>query len=169
MAKKKIEENTKNSVINKNELLSLIKIVAIVSIVLLVFYFITVLVDKKLTKDSYKSNDSAAVIQYEKIMIGEILNRKEGSYYVLVEKEDDSYVTLYKQYLSSGNIIKYYTVDLDDVFNKASVSDKTKVEGNDPSQYKFSSTALLKIDNNKLAAVYYDQESITNYLDTLIK
>ena len=173
MAKKSNKKNFKTKIISNSEFINLIKIVAIVSLVLLVFYFITVLVDKKITMDSYKADDQAAVIQYDKILVGEILNRKEGSYYVLVEKEDDPYIDLYEQYFSTigenDEKFKKYVVDLDDIFNKESISDETKVVGNDPSKYKFSATTLLKVDENKLVGVYSDSESIIKYLDTLIK
>lgn len=156
-----------------NELVNLIKIVVIISAVLLVFYFITVIVEKKLNKHDYTIKDEVAVIQYDKIIVGEILNRTDSSYYVLVEKESDPYIDLYKTYLTTysntENSLRYYTVDLSDIFNRNSVADQNYVEGNDTSKYKFASTSLLKIENGELAAVYSDNESITQYLSNLIK
>ena len=136
MTKSKTNKDKKNSIISNSELINLIKIVGIVSLVLVIFYFITLLVDKKITKNSYKTDDQAAVIQYDEIMVGEILNRPEESYYLLVKKDADSYVTLYEQYLSmakeKGQNIKYYAVNLNDTFNKNSVYNETIIEGNDP-------------------------------------
>ena len=168
MAKKTDKNTGKREILNKNELINLIKIVAIVSLVLLIFYFITVLVDKRINKNSYKTDDPVAVIQYDKIIVGEILNRTENTYYVLVEKEDDPYIDLYKQYLDAG-AIKYYTVDLSDVLNGNYISDVTYVEGNNPSTYKFSATTLLKVENRNLISAYSDHESIVQCLGLLIK
>ena len=168
MAKKTTKNTQKTGIINKDELINLIKIVVIVSLVLLVFYFITVLVDKKIKKASYQTNDPVAVIQYEKIMVGEILNRPENSYYVLVEQEDDPYIQLYEQYLDDG-LFKYYSVDLNDVLNRSYISDTNNVEGNDPSVYKFASTSLLKVEDGNLTDAYCDVESIIMHLDALIK
>ena len=171
--KKKDIKNVNKIIATSNELASLLKIVFIISGVLILFYFITVIIDKRINNYNYKTEDKVAVIQYDKIIVGEILNRSEDSYYVLVEAKDDSYVDLYKQYLSiySGKegSLKYYTVDLDDVFNINNIADENYIEGNDCSKYKFATTSLLKIEQGQLVAAYSDLDSITQHLSDLIK
>ena len=87
MKKKKI--NHKNNIETNNELINLIKIVVIVCVILLAFYFITLLVNKKTKGSVFGNDDSVAVIQYDKIIVGEILNRPDNNYLVLVKKEND--------------------------------------------------------------------------------
>lgn len=162
---KKSEKNN-NKVISNNELKNLLKIILIICCVLLVFYFITVLVQNK-DKDTNNGSDTTAVIQYSKILVGEILNRSENEYYVLVEKENDPYIDLYKQYLNSIDSITYYTVDLSEVFNQNNIGEETVVEGNEVGSYKFSGTTLIKVNGGTLSGVYKNKDEITGYLKNL--
>lgn len=170
MAKKKT--NKKNTVEANNELVNLIKIVVIVCVVLLAFYFITVLVNKKTKGSAFSDDDSVAVIQYDKIIVGEILNRTENNYLVLVEKENDVNSNLYQSYLSiySGkeNALKVYNVDLSEVFNLNYVGDETILD-NGIQNYKFSDTTLIKVSDGNISEFYIGLEAIENYLKELIK
>jgi hypothetical protein len=159
-------EKKNETVVPNNELKKLLKITLIICGVLLVFYFITVLVQNEDNDDNKESNNTA-VIQYNKILVGEILNRSENEYYVLVEKENDSYIDLYKQYLTSVKETVYYTVNLSEVFNQNKVGDETIVEGNEVGNYKFAETTLIKVTNNTLNGVYKNKAEITEYLKSL--
>ena len=159
---KKVETKT-SSIVSGNELKNLIKIILIICGVLLAFYFITVLVQDK-NKKSNDTSDTVAVIQYDKILVGEILNRIDSEYYVLVEQENDAYIDLYKQYPNNKT---YYTVDLSDVFNQNHIANETTVEGNEVGNYKFSNTTLIKVANNSVEAVYKTKDEIIEYLKTL--
>lgn len=164
---KKIKKNN-DKVISNNELKNLLKIILIICGVLLVFYFITVLVQNKDNdKDTNNGSDTTAVIQYSKILVGEILNRSENEYYVLVEKENDPYIDLYKQYLTSIDAITYYTVDLSEIFNQNNIGGETVVEGNEVWSYKFSGTTLIKVTNGTLNGVYTNKDEIIGYLKNL--
>lgn len=166
-AKKNLKTAKKNeAVVSNNELKNLLKIILIICGVLLVFYFITVLVQNKENNTS-KDSDTTAVIQYSKILVGEILNRSENEYYVLIEKENDSYIDLYKQYLTGVDGITYYTVDLSEVFNQNNIGEETIVEGNEVGNYKFAGTTLIKVTNGTLSSVYKNKDEITGYLKSL--
>lgn len=158
-------EKKNNTVMSNTEIKNLLKIVLIICGVLLVFYFITDLVQNN--KDADKSSDTTAVIQYNKILVGEILNRSEDEYYVLVEQENDSYVELYKQYLDNASKKIYYTVDLTEVFNQSSVGEETLVEGNEVDNYKFANTTLIKFTNGSLNGVFKNQDEIVEHLKSL--
>lgn len=166
--RKKKQQNTES--ISSNELTNLVKIVLIVCAVLLIFYFITVFVKKK-DDDKYVEN-TVASIQYSKILVGQILNRNEPDYYVIVESEDDQYKNLYSYYLSlysgKSDALKYYTVDLGDVFNQNHVGEQTNIKGN-VSDFKFSNTTLLKISNGVITEIYDTRDEILSYFDELIK
>lgn len=167
-ANKNIKKSEKKAetVISNNELKNLLKITLIICGVLLVFYFITILVQNK-DNNVNKDSDTTAVIQYSKILAGEILNRSENEYYVLVEKENDPYIELYKQYLTSVDKIKYYTVDLSEVFNQNNVAEETLVEGNEVGNYKFAGTTLIKVTDGTLSGVYKNKDEITEHLKSL--
>lgn len=170
MAKKKI--NNKNTIETNNELVNLIKIIVIVCVILLAFYFITVFVSKKTKGSAFSNDDSVAVIQYDKIIVGEILNRPNSSYLVLVQKENDVNSNLYQSYLSiySGkeNALKVYNVDLSEVFNLNYVGDET-ILNNGIQNYKFSDTTLIKVSDGNISDSYVGSAAIENYLKELIK
>lgn len=166
-ANKNAKNKKKNNetVISGNELKKLLQIILIICAVLVAFYFITELVQNK--DNETNESDAVAIIQYKKILVGEILNRKEQEYYVLVEKTGDSYIDLYKQYLDSKNDITYYTVDLSEIFNQNSIAEETFVEGNSVESYKFADTTLVKIVNGTLNGVYKNKNEITDHLKSL--
>lgn len=170
MAKKKA--NNKKTAVTNNELVNLIKIIIVVCVILLAFYFITVLVSKKTKGSAFDNDDSVAVIQYDKIIVGEILNRPESSYLVMVEKKDDVNSNLYQSYLSiySGkeNALRVYNVDLGEVFNFDYVGDET-ILNEGIQNYKFSDTTLIKINDGNILETYVGLEAIENYLKELIK
>lgn len=170
MAKKKA--NNKKTAVTNNELVNLIKIIIVVCVILLAFYFITVLVSKKTKGSAFDNDDSVAVIQYDKIIVGEILNRPESSYLVMVEKKDDVNSNLYQSYLSiySGkeNALRVYNVDLGEVFNLDYVGDET-ILNEGIQNYKFSDTTLIKINDGNILETYVGLEAIENYLKELIK
>lgn len=163
------KKQNSNNIATGNEMLNLFKIVLIVCAVLIVFYFITLFVNDSGKTDDYSSNNVAS-IQYDKILVGQILNRNEDEYYVLVEKENDQYLELYNYYLSSyegeSKGLKYYKVDLSDVFNRNYVGEKTLLDG-DISSFRFSDTTLLKIKNGVLTKIYDNREAIVSYLENL--
>lgn len=162
---KKVEKSN-TTMISNNELINLLKIILIICAVLLIFYFITVLVQNK-KEDNNSNSDTVAVIQYDKILVGQILNRSENDYYVLVEKKEDPYIDLYKQYLNNVKDITYYSVDLSEIFNQNNIGEETIVEGNEISNYRFAGTTLIKVTNNTISGVYKNKDEIVAYLGNL--
>lgn len=157
---------TQESVLSNNELKNLLKIILIVCGVLLVFYFITVLVQNK-DKSSDNNSDTTAVIQYDKILVGQILNQNEDNYFVLAEEKNDPYVDLYKQYLNNVDDVTYYTVDLSDVFNQNYIGEEILIEGNEVEKYKFSETVLINVSDGMLNGVFKGKEEIIQKLKNL--
>ena len=158
-ANKNIKKSEKKAetVISNNELKNLLKITLIICGVLLVFYFITILVQNK-DNNVNKDSDTTAVIQYSKILAGEILNRSENEYYVLVEKEAD-YSSLYSpvyNYQQKGDL-KLYTATLDNALNKRYLGEESNFEQRFPI---FKESTLLKIKDNNIVEHYEGVEAI---------
>lgn len=100
-----------------------------------------------------KKNNIDTEIQYEKILVGEILTRNETEYYVLALTSQDEKYNNYSdflQYYEKEDEMMIYSVDLDSIFNKNSMGEEFKITGNDVSTYKFKSSALLKIKEGSL-------------------
>ena len=107
MSKKKEKVN---EISTTDEGTKLVKIIVIILILFAIFYFLTGYVSKYMNKRNNKVNTTpeTAVIQYDKIMIGEILNQSSDEYYVLLNYEDDYYQELYDSYNPSDDEISSF-------------------------------------------------------------
>ena len=168
-------EHQKNDIshwYSKNEITKIIFIFIIVTIVFIAFYFLTMLIKNNTSSDDvFIKNEGETIIQYEKIMVGEILNMTEGSYYVLVLKDFDKNGADYKKmvdsYLLKDNVNKIYYVDLKSGFNKNYLSSNSNFEVSNIADIKFKDDTLLKIENSKFVNSYENRSEIMKYLKTL--
>ena len=150
----------KNNNTDEFNLISLIKFVVVVIIAFIAFYGITLLVTNN--KETKKESNNAA-IQYDEILVGEILNRKNETYYVLVE--DSSSETTLSQYIgSNNNTKKVFFCDLENAFNKTYKSDESNLYVDNISEIRFKNTTLLEIENGKIVNSYEENEQIENTL-----
>ena len=154
---------------NTDELSKLIKIVLIVTGIILIFYGITVVVNKKVNEATMKKNSTKATIQYDSIMIGTMLNIEE-SYYVLIEDENDNkiseYTTILQTISASEDAPKIYTANLEDIFNKNYLAQESNYSNN-LEEFKVKSTTLVKISNHEIEATYDTYDSIIEKLNEL--
>ena len=168
------EKNTPKTTMVKNdsEITKLIKIVLIVTAIMVVFYGITLLVTKNQKSDSFdnKTASEKAVIQYDDIMIGTMLNKDHDNYYVLIKEDDDNrvieYETLMKLIASKTDAPKIYTANLTDSFNKKYLA-KEANESNDMEDFRVSGTTLVEIKDGEIANTYSDHDSIAEELNAL--
>lgn len=167
LIKKNVDnQQNKESILQRGEIKNLIILVLIIVAIFFIFYGITAIIDP-----GNKPKDPEIVeetIQYNEIMVGQILNRSDESYYVLVVNKENEYNGLYESYLdmyvSKNKDGNYYTVDLNNAFNQKYRGDSTLVKGNDISSFKFSDTTLLKIKNQKIDKVYAEKDEIVTAL-----
>lgn len=154
---------------NDNEVTKLIKIVLIVTAVMIVVYGITILVTKnsKTETNPTETNHQKAVIQYDDIIIGTMLNKDQDEYYVLIKQKDDNrineYETIMKLIASKANAPKFYTANLTDSFNKKYLA-KEANESSDMSEFRVTGTTLVKVVDGNVDTVYPDYDSIKNEL-----
>ena len=168
MSKKKINNN---QIIEQEsasvELRNLFTIIISIVGVICVFYIITMLVTKNNGTLKYQSKGEISQISYTQILASDILN-KNGTYYILVENDNDKYISLFKTYISTyvsfDEHLDFYYVDLKDALNKKYLSEKSNISVDD---LKFSGTTLLKISNGNIESSYIDSNSINDYLKSL--
>ena len=169
MSKKKEKVN---EISTTDEGTKLVKIIVIILILFAIFYFLTGYVSKYMNKRNNKVNTTpeTAVIQYDKIMIGEILNQSSDEYYVLLNYEDDYYQELYDSYITTyknvGDHLDIYTVNLDDSFNHKYISEDENLKPEKISDFRIHDKAFLKITDHKITDVYKGEE-IANQLKEL--
>lgn len=171
MRKAQKNKTSNDTIVEKNELKSLIIIIVIVSAIFLVFYGITLLTSKK-HETKHTTEVKEETIQYDEIMIGQILNQNEKQYYVLIKNSKNVYNNLFttylKSYASSENSIKYYTADLDNSLNSSYVANDTKIDKTNFYNSKFGDTTLILIKNKKVNKTYTSDEEILNVLKQLV-
>ena len=178
----KVEKTNKNKVNNKstnlmistdNEMSKLVLLIIIVGIVFAAFYIVTLFVTKN-DKEEQKTEETTEVtIQYQKILVGNILSQKDKEYYVLAYFEKDQYVDLYKKYLEYYKTLEgtmpYYFVNMDESFNKQYVGEKSKLNVSEAKDFKFKETTLLRIQDGKVISMYEGKDSITGKLGRMTK
>ena len=153
--------NRASTVGEGNEVNKFFIIIAVLMVIIIVFYGISYLVTKKSDK---KASDSEATIQYSEIIIGNLLNREEAEYYVLATREKDAFTSLYLQYLtmyqSKDGALKYYTLNLNSVFNKAFLAENSVFAITNISDIRFADSTLLKISNGTISENYVGKDAI---------
>ena len=171
--KKVVNENTPKE--NNNEMVKLFKIVLIVTGVMIVFYGITLLVTNKseevINSQNEENNQPASTeIQYENIMIGTMLNGS-GTYYVLIEKEDDNRLAEYESIIttikSSEDAPAIYKANLTDSFNETYLGKEQNYYVEDLSKFRVTGTVLVKVKDGKIDAVDDSHDAIKNTLNSL--
>lgn len=154
-----------------NEVSKLIKVIISVLVVFLIFLGITYFITKK---EELKDNPNNSVsIQYDKILIGQILNRTDKNYYVLIAKGDDSYLELYSAYISEykgkDNALKVFNVDLNEGLNVPYIAETSQLSVSNASDFKFKDVTLLKIKDNKVEKAIETKDKIIEYFEELNK
>ena len=151
---------------------NLLLIILIIVIVFVAFYFITTLVVKP-SKQNY--SNKIVEIDSEKIILNQLLNRKETEYYVLAIKESNytdqmNYVEIYdkyiKSYISQENSLTFYRADLDDALNKNYISDSYNISDN-LEQLKLNDDTLFLIKDSKIESYYIGSSEIVKTLSEL--
>lgn len=152
-----------------NEISKLIKIVLFVTAIMIVFYFVTTIVTKKANAIRTVRNivnKEKAEIQYDSVIIGSML-KMDGSYYVLIEKEDDDSLSEYKTLLqtisANDEAPKIYTANLSDSFNSIYLGEESNYSS-DLTVFKVKGTTLVEISDHEIKNTYDTYDSISNKL-----
>ena len=185
MKRARIRNNKNNKdreiIVNEEYSISkLLKIVFIISLIFSLFYIITIFVSKNISDDSDSSVKSTLVEDFDnKISFGELLTQEEEEYYVLATMESKyknvgnysaAYITLYnnyiKDYKEKENSLTIYNINLDNVLNKAYISDKNNIT-DDLSELRVNDEVLFKIKDKKIVEFYIGSKDILSALKKL--
>ena len=144
-----------------------IVIFLVVLVIVGAIYFLTSKVVKKdnsssSTDDTTKTN----LIDPTVAIVGTMLNKGTGTYYVLLydmKSEDAStYARLLSSYSNTKNAVTTYTVDLSNPLNSKYVAtdDKTNPTASSLNDLRFGAVTLLKVKDNKITNAYETVEKI---------
>ena len=148
------KENTKQTVINqsekfitKEETRKVGIVVAVIAAAFCIFFIASKIMDKNSHKDDiFKESLDVAEIQYKDILISKMLKQKQSEYYVLVE-----YSKNYEENYSKKDVLRIYTAQLNNAFNKSYYSDEDSYEID---KLSFSKTTLVKVSNGNITETY---------------
>ena len=170
----KVEEQN-NQENDKKEFIRLLKIILIVTVIFMVFYGVTLFVtnksDEVLTERATNNKTvEKAEIQYDNIIIGTMLNYG-GSYYVLIQGEDDSrldeYSALIESIKENEDSLAIYQANLTDSFNKSYLGKEENYYVSDISEFKVKGTVLVKVVDGEIDTVLDNYDAIKNKLTEL--
>ena len=145
------------------------KSMMIIVIVTLLIIGLAIGIASIVKKNQKKTIDTSnAVIQYDEILLGNLLEQSNNAYYVLVYSKDDKNLNTYNTYLSNyktkDNSLRVYYSVLENGFNKKYVSDAKNYFVSNIDDLKLMSTTLLKVEGKKVIEAYDGKDSIISQL-----
>ncbi len=170
----KVTKKKEKLVLENNEFTNLIKIVLIVTGIFLAFYLITYLVAKNKATTEEETDAAEVSIQYDEILMSNLLKQNSSEYYVLAYDAEDVYYDAYNTYLTSytgeDDAIRVYTSILSNGFNKSyyDVDAESNTDITSIDELKLNSSTLIKVKDGNIETVYEGHDAIVTYLKTLI-
>ena len=153
----------------QNYLSRFVLTIGLIIILLIALYLIVgIFITKTITFKKSEETKEEATIDNSTILIGDVFNQKEDSYYVLIyDKKDeksslDKFLSLYK---NKSDALTVYTVDSSVSFNSKYIVEKDS--NTNPSSYedlRVISPTLIKIENKSVTGYYEGSESIIEIL-----
>ena len=142
-------------------------IVFIIVLLLVVgIYFLTVFINKDNESKTEETNTSSEVkIDYEKAIVGTMLQANNADYYVILYKSDDAksseYQLLVSKYKTNKDAKTVLTVDLSNALNsKYYDKDDTNYSSDNINDLRFGDITVLEVKNNKIVKSFDSVEKI---------
>jgi len=143
-------------------------IVLILIVVALLVYFLTAKFVNKSdnTSDTENSSTTTEYIDPTKAIVGTMLNKSDGEYYVILYSSEDedagTYKNLVTSYSKNDKALTVYTVDLANYLNQSYVAtdDTTNPKADNLSDLKFGAITVIKVKNNKITNAYESVSAI---------
>lgn len=164
------KKKSKNESVEMNDIKKLSIIVGVIVVAFGLVYGLTVGATKLgLFEPHYTKPEAAdAVISYEKINAGTILNRSDSEYYVVIADFSDNknvYIeSLISSYKQKETKLPIYIVDLSDGLNKSIVGENDNIGASTVSEMSVKSETLLKVSNKKITKYLVKLEDIESEL-----
>lgn len=156
------------------ELKQFIKILIILIVLVVGVYFLTrIFVTKDLfNKKETESTTTKGEINYSTTLIGNMFNKQDKEYYVLMYDTEDIQAAYYSGFISNYSqdekSPKIYFANLNNPLNKKYVTKKSEevnVNTTDFTKFKVGDIALLKISEGKITKFLTNAEEIAKELE----
>ena len=165
---KKANKKNYNVRNNKNEISELRKLAYIFGTIILVFLIFYGIAYLKMNNKTKAEDEIVQSIQYEEILVSNILKQNKDNYYVLIyndEKDYNNYYYYYVQaYKKNENSLYVYLTDIQNSFNSVYKADTSNLNVDDISKIRIKEDTLLKISNGRIVSYYEGMENIVNNL-----
>ena len=166
----------KKSNLSNNEFVKLLQLILIVTGIFLAFYLVTWLFTDNSDENKKELEKPEVSIQYDEILMSNLLKQKDLEYYVLAYDAEDKYYDSYNMYIYTYSTQKdakrVYTSVLSNGFNKKFYDKELKesvIDAADISKLKLKDTSLIRVRRGTIRNVYEGHEEIINFLSTLGK
>ena len=166
----------KKSNLSNNEFVKLLQLILIVTGIFLAFYLVTWLFTDNSDENKKEEEKPEVSIQYDEILMSNLLKQKDLEYYVLAYDAEDKYYDSYNMYINTYSTQKdakrVYTSVLSNGFNKKFYDKELKesvIDAADISKLKLKDTSLIRVRRGTIRNVYEGHEEIINFLSTLGK
>ncbi len=116
-------------------------------------------------EEGYTKPETKTEFDYEKIMIGNVFNRKEKTYYVLFDNYKNYKTDSYINSLIDDMDEVVYKVDMSLSENSSHISDESNKNASSSDEIKINDITLIKISNGKIVKYLTGIEEIESYLD----
>jgi hypothetical protein len=132
------------------------------------------LIAKNNTNDKKENDDTEVSIQYDEILMSNLLKQSNSEYYVLAYDAEDKYYDTYNTYITSytskDNALRVYTSILSNGFNRSyyDVDAESKTDISSIEQLKLNSSTLIKVKDGKIETVYEGNKAVISQLKSLI-
>lgn len=155
------------------EYMKIIKIAIAVISVLLLTWFVTALVSGEIDFGKKETEEETEVsIQYEEIIAGQIFNRVDSEYYVLLFNFTDTfashYLSLIDTYDTEEDSLPFYIVDLEKKVNEQYVLQEGEGLTEKPSslaKFKATNPTIVRIKNGKVVERISERENVLEFFE----
>jgi hypothetical protein len=127
-------------------------LIGVVIIIVGIYFFTRAFITKDLFTTTSDIEYTTGTVNYSTAIVGNMLNRQNDEYYVLIYDSESTkanyYSTLYSLYTNETDSIKMYTVDLSNELNKKYVAgedDKVSTEFTTLEDLKLGDITLIKV------------------------
>ena len=154
------------------EYMKAIKIAIGVVLILGITWFATAALTGEIEFNKKEEIEEETVIQYEEIMAGQIFNRVEDEYYVLLFNFTDTfsehYLSLIDSYKTKDKSLPFYIIDLEKKVNEDYVlkeGEGLTDKPNSLSKFKAVSPTIVKIKKHKVVERISERDKVLDFFE----
>lgn len=146
----------------QKEIIKFGKILLCLIVIIGILYLFTNYVVNK--EDTYKRTNNDGSINYDVVLLGSILNKKDEEYYILAFDQKDminaTLLNKYNEYKSLPKHLPIYIADLSNELNKTYIAEKSQYKADTVEEMKLEGNTLIKVKNAKIVKFIENKDDI---------